>query len=114
IAATRKSRAAELLHSAEMAEHGIADVGGCGGKVGFIHGAMQQRSRRHENLLRLCIQPDSEHEQREHRTNENATHRLTSPWIVRIRTMSVGPRLANLHVCRFKYWGPGPGKGRTD
>ena len=50
IASTRKSLLAELSHAAQVAKHGIADIG-CGrGEIGFIQGALQKSAGGQDNF----------------------------------------------------------------
>jgi hypothetical protein len=61
--ASRKQRMSETRDRPEMAKHRIPGLRGFGREVGFVHGAVENRSGGHDFLPRGGASPDQRHGQ---------------------------------------------------
>ena len=62
VASAGKGLLAELGDAAQMAEHGIADVGRGGGEVGFIEGTLQKSTGGQDDIARAGAQAQAKNE----------------------------------------------------
>src|SRR5215469_14635401 len=73
-AAPRKQRFAELLHRSQVTQHRIADGRRFRRKVRLVHRALQQRARRHQNVLRPYRSRRHQYRRRAHHYTDESSH----------------------------------------